>query len=147
MKSASRRRDAKSPSDGSLPYHPGILATSLLTFIGWGPSTLQPARGPELLALLQAERIEAAARRDFQARLAAFEEHRHDEALGLRGRLDIEALEQAEQRPRAVEDDRVGARCGRQLDLRSDTRTRPRDRHRRVVAGEELEDRAIDLEV
>src|SRR5665213_3247722 len=148
MKSASSRREAKSPSDGSLPYQPGIVATSLASFMNvpkrrW-PS--QRSGATELLDLAQAEWVEDAARRDLEPGPPAIEIHRDREALGLRRRLHVEPVEQTKKRPRPVEGERRRAGRAAQLDLRSDARARPLNRHRRGVAGDELDERAVDVE-
>src|SRR5690349_17888208 len=96
MKSPSSRREAKSPSDGSLPYQPGVPAPVVI-------ADLEGPRAAELLHLAQAERVRDAARRHLDPRALAVEVERHDEALGLGSRLDVEAIEHAEQRPRTVE--------------------------------------------
>jgi hypothetical protein len=64
------------------------------------PDCSQRSGAAELLNFLQPERVEHAVGGDLETCLLALEVHRDRELLGLRGRLHVEAVEQAEQRPR-----------------------------------------------
>src|ERR1019366_8802232 len=104
------------------------------------------AGATELLDLAKAERIEDAAGRDLEAGAPAIEIHRDREALRLRCRLHVEATKEAKQSPRSIEGQRARARRAAQLDLRSDPRARPLNRHRRGVASDEFHEGTVDVE-
>ena len=82
------------------------------------------------------------------SRLAAFEQHRHDEALRLRASAGRRSARTCGTAPTARR--RRSCSCpasSRGLICEATRGARPGDGHRRGVAGEELEDRAVDLEV